>query len=60
MVKPEVWDVQNEEVRGQENNREKYLFPDPLLFSVIGLGDLEKSTSYQFDYSRWYLKNLSS
>ena len=55
MVKPEVWDVQNEEVRGQENNREKYLFPDPLLFSVIGLGDLEKSTSYQFDYSRQYL-----
>jgi len=32
MVKPEVWDVQNEEVRGQENNREKSLFPDPLLF----------------------------
>ena len=55
MVKPEVWDVENEEVRGQENNREKSLFPDPLLFSVIEFGNLEKSTSYQFDYSRRYL-----
>jgi hypothetical protein len=69
MVKPEVWDVQNGEVRGQKNNREKSLFPDSLvyslfsdslLYSVIRFGDLEKSTSYQFDGSRWHLKNLSA
>jgi len=62
-VKPEVWDVQNGEVRGQVKDRAKSVFPDSLFYRVIGFGefgDLKKSTSYRFDYSRCYLMSLSS